>query len=95
MAGLSSFEYSTGAEVGLKYHCGVVKEENFDEKTVQRYTSTFHRRCKDENAENNSGNTSGINRKNIQIETDKHIFSLGDDVLHSSYTKDPKVAEKG
>jgi len=38
MAGLSSFEYSTGAEVGLKYHCGVAKEENIDEKAVQRYS---------------------------------------------------------
>ena len=38
MAGLSSFEYSTGAEVGLKYHCGVAKEENMDEKTAQRYS---------------------------------------------------------
>ena len=57
--------------------------------------STFHRGYKDENAENNSGNTSGINRKNIQIETDKHIFSLGDDVLHASYSKDPKAVEKG
>jgi hypothetical protein len=95
MAGLSSFEYSTGAETGLKYHCALVKEENIDDKTIQRYTNTFHRDAKDENAENNSGNTSGIIRKNIQIETDKHIFSLGDDVLHSSYNKDPKIAEKG
>jgi hypothetical protein len=38
MAGLSSFEYSTGAEVGLKYHCGVAKEEDMDEKTAQRYS---------------------------------------------------------
>ena len=34
MAGLSSFEYSTGAEVGLKYHCAIAKEENIDEKTI-------------------------------------------------------------
>jgi hypothetical protein len=38
MAGLSSFEYSTSAEVGLKYHCGVVKEEHIDDKTIQRYS---------------------------------------------------------
>jgi hypothetical protein len=66
LAGLSSYEYAVDG--GLRYYCAEAQEEHLDEPTVQRYHKTFHRKS-----------PGGINRKNIQIETDKRAFSLDGD----------------
>lgn len=69
MAGLSSYEYQTGAESALRFHCAMAKAEHVHEPTIERYHQTFHRGKADFEG-------SGAKRNNVQIETERHFFQL-------------------
>lgn len=78
----------------LRYHCAEMKAEHVDRQSMERYERIFHQEvgfgfagknianggesAKAEDWKTQTAGGSSINRKNIQIETDKHIFSLAE-----------------
>ena len=92
MSGLTSFEYNVDSQ--LRYNCADTKPDNVDQASTERYQKIFHREeflsransnansqgdsAKADDLKSSTAGGSSINRKNIQIETDKHIFSLAE-----------------
>ena len=92
LSGLSTYEYAVDGL--LRYHCAEMKPEHVDVQSVERYERIFHQEvgfgfgskngmnsaegAKADDWKTQTAGGSSINRKNIQIETDKHIFSLAE-----------------
>ena len=87
MAGLSSYEYQTGTESALRFHCAMAKAEHVHEPTIERYHQTFHRGKADFEG-------SGAKRNNVQIETDRHVFQLDEHKLKSAVNKESKTTNE-
>ena len=66
---MSSFEYKVNKD--LRFTAGEASEEMCDMASLEAYKKVFVDSCQS-NEEKQS------NKKKIQIETDKHVFSLTD-----------------